>query len=50
VSDITVLCVAFGILQPLALLVTGNIDKRQYFGIATLYTVVLLASAWMGKS
>ena len=36
--------IATAFLQPLVLLVTNNIDKRQYFGIVQIYMFVLLVA------
>lgn len=42
-----IITVAF--LQPLMLLVTGHINKRQYFGIVQLYMLVLLVAYMADK-
>ena len=41
--------IAMAFLQPLVLLVTGNIDKRQYCGIVQLYMFVLLVAYMTDK-
>lgn len=42
---IILICILAAIVQPLALLATNQIDRRQFWGIFALYLSVLLIAA-----